>query len=159
LALLNKTGQEIDFRHPLVNLNTENRKVLNLTDHRHTLEITGLTERPVLSLNREFSAPIELDWNRSRDDLFFLYNFDNDAFNRWADGHKLLVAELHRFVDLQQRVAKPNVDEKLAQAFEAVLRDERLDPALRARMVEPPSMSYLAQSASIFDPANSEAAM
>jgi aminopeptidase N len=40
-------------------------------------------ERPVLSLNRGFSAPIKVTSNVSAEDLKFLAAHDSDPFNRW----------------------------------------------------------------------------
>ena len=44
---------------------------------------TALPTRPVLSLNRGFSAPIKVTSNVSADDLKFLAAHDSDPFNRW----------------------------------------------------------------------------
>ncbi len=59
------------------------RGVLTLTQPSQTFEFTGVPERPVLSLNRGFSAPIKLTSNVSAEDLKFLAAHDSDPFNRW----------------------------------------------------------------------------
>ena len=48
-----------------------------------TFVFTGIAERPVLSLNRGFSAPVKLVADLDADDLRFLAAHDSDPFNRW----------------------------------------------------------------------------
>ncbi len=57
--------------------------MLELTAPAHTYEFTGIDERPVLSINRGFSAPIKLTTDLDDGDLDFLAAHDSDAFNRW----------------------------------------------------------------------------
>jgi aminopeptidase N len=57
--------------------------VLVLSEPAQTFEFTGITARPVLSINRGFSAPIKLVSDLSGDDLAFLAAHDSDPFNRW----------------------------------------------------------------------------
>ena len=59
------------------------RGVLALTQATQTFTFAGVAERPVLSLNRGFSAPIKVTSNVSADDLRFLAAHDSDPFNRW----------------------------------------------------------------------------
>ena len=59
------------------------RGVVTLTQAAQSFVFPGVPERPVLSLNRGFSAPIKLTSNVSADDLKFLAAHDSDPFNRW----------------------------------------------------------------------------
>src|SRR5215468_478077 len=59
------------------------RGVLELTEPQQSFVFTSVTERPILSLNRGFSAPIKLTAPIGADDLRFLAAHDCDAFNRW----------------------------------------------------------------------------
>src|SRR5690606_25981658 len=43
--------------------------VLHLTKRRQTFTFTGISSRPVLSLNRSFSAPINLHFDQRAEDL------------------------------------------------------------------------------------------
>ena len=59
LGLVGKDGRDLPLTLP--NGETVERGVLVLTEPAHTFEFTGIAERPVLSINRGFSAPIKLD--------------------------------------------------------------------------------------------------
>jgi aminopeptidase N len=50
-----------------------------------TAEITfsGIANKPVPSLLREFSAPVNLDTNLTQDDRLFLAQHDSDPYGRW----------------------------------------------------------------------------
>jgi aminopeptidase N len=45
--------------------------------------LVDVNERPVLSINREFSAPVKVISDLDADDLAFLAAHDSDPFNRW----------------------------------------------------------------------------
>ncbi|WP_246686077.1 aminopeptidase N C-terminal domain-containing protein, partial [Mesorhizobium sp. M8A.F.Ca.ET.182.01.1.1] len=51
-------------------------------------------ERPSVSLNRGFSAPITLSVQQKADDQFFLAAHDSDAFSRWQAFNTLLTDAL-----------------------------------------------------------------
>ena len=55
-----------------------------------------LQTRPVLSLNRGFSAPVILQENVSPEDQLFLMGRDKDTFNRWEAGQSLGKSSYHR---------------------------------------------------------------
>ena len=66
--------------------------LLVLDQQRQTLVVEGLppaVQPPVLSLFRNFSAPVTWDAAQSTDDLFALFAGDDDAFARWDAGQQL----------------------------------------------------------------------
>ncbi|MBV8972273.1 MAG: DUF3458 domain-containing protein, partial [Sphingomonadaceae bacterium] len=54
----------------------------------------GLAERPVLSINRGFSAPVIVDTDRTAADLAFLSAHDDDPFARWEATQQLALRVL-----------------------------------------------------------------
>jgi aminopeptidase N len=81
LGLVDKSGRDLPLR--LADGTTLKHAVMELTEPTQTFEFVDLKERPVLSLNRNFSAPINLVSDLSRDELVHLAAHDRDAFNRW----------------------------------------------------------------------------
>ncbi|MEO1160868.1 MAG: aminopeptidase N, partial [Pseudomonadota bacterium] len=63
--------------------------ILELRSARQSWTFTGITDRPVLSINRGFSAPVNLTTGQRDEDLLFLMANDHDAFNRWEAGQTL----------------------------------------------------------------------
>ena len=57
--------------------------MLTLDRSAATFVFTGITELPVPSLNRGFSAPVKLMANLSPADLRLMAARDSDPFNRW----------------------------------------------------------------------------
>src|ERR1051326_2635970 len=81
LGLVGSDGRDmslsLDGGRPVV------RGVVTLAQPAQSFEFTDVHERPVLSLNRGFSAPVKLTSNVSAEDLKFLAAHDSDPFNRW----------------------------------------------------------------------------
>lgn len=155
LELFDRQGKTLPVQDPQVVINSEGRKIFHLRQSEQVLKMTGLKEKPVLSLNREFSAPIELEWSRPDEDLYFLFTHDNDCFNRWEAGQTLMLQELKALIANPGKAPQP----KLAEALQKILQDEAIDPALRAQMIDPPSIAYLAQFLPQFDPKTCENAL
>lgn len=155
IELLDSKGQSLEISHPDIRKNSEGKRILHLKnesqEYRITLNGEAFTERPHLSINREFSAPIVLDWSPTTEELCFLFGNDSDPFNRFEAGQKLMLAELKGFIAALSQAEAPRVQPALIEAQRQVLMDPKLDDALKARMLTAPSMSYLAQNLTQFD--------
>jgi len=120
--------------------------VLHLTKRKQKIVFSGITERPVLSLNRGFTAPIEIDYRQSPSDLAFLAANDTDTFSRWQAyqnyATKLLIAGYKSV--LAGKTIK--IDEKFLEISKSILTDETLEPAYRATILSVPSEGDLAQA-------------
>lgn len=64
--------------------------VIHVRKRKHVVTFSGVIERPVLSLNRGFSAPITLSIEQRPEDQIFLASHDSDAFSRWQAFNTLL---------------------------------------------------------------------
>lgn len=65
-------------------------QVLHLTSKTEEFKIDGVSEESVISILRNFSAPVRLVHEISNDDLAFLVAYDTDPFNRYESCQKLL---------------------------------------------------------------------
>ncbi|MDP4548625.1 aminopeptidase N [Marinobacter sp. MDS2] len=144
LGLLDKAGQPL----PL-NLSADEQagpvdRVLELTDAEHSFEFHGLSERPVPSLLRNFSAPVRVQYPWSREQLLFLMSHDPDGFNRWDAGQRLAVDVIQSLIGAPEDVP---VDPRLVEAYRRLLNDTSLDQALVAKMLLLPSEAYLVELA------------
>ena len=66
-------------------------RVLELTADEQTFTFCDLTEAPVPSLLRGFSAPVILSYPYTDEKLAFLAAHDDDPFNRWESIQRLFV--------------------------------------------------------------------
>lgn len=57
--------------------------VVHLQKAEETFEFKGITEAVVPSLFRDFSAPVELEYEGAADERLFLMKHDSNLFNRW----------------------------------------------------------------------------
>jgi aminopeptidase N len=121
------------------------RGILELTRSSQTFEFTGLAERPIPSLNRNFSAPIKLTLPIEPDDLRFLAAHDSDPFNRWQAVQTLAMSLLTQNTAAIRAGAMARDDDGLMAALGATLADGKLEPAFVALTLMPPVESDIAR--------------
>ena len=125
--------------------------VIEVTEQEQSVVFENVMEKPVPSLLRGFSAPVKLQYPYSRDELVCLMQSDDDGFNRWEASQQLAIQVIQEVMTQLAHNPVPNVDERLINAFAVILRDENLDPAMVALMLQLPSELYLAEIAKEVD--------
>ena len=127
-------------------------RVLELREAEQRFVFTGLSEVPVPSVLRGFSAPVRLRLERSRAELAFLMAHDSDSFNRWDAGQTLATQILLELAEASAAGETLSLDETFAEACRRVLCDEALDGSLKAQALSLPSEEELAQMVERVDP-------
>jgi aminopeptidase N len=141
IGLLDDNGQEVSIRHPDITANSEGQMILHLKNSEEIFTFTGLNSRPHLSLNRQFSAPIHLDFEQSLADRVFLLENDTDSFNRWESAQALEILQFHELLkDPKHAVSKP-----LLEALRKLSVRSELPEDFRAALLTLPDDSYLSQ--------------
>ena len=140
-GLVGKNGGDL----PLAKAEKVEHGVLVLSEPAATVEFTGIAEKPVLSINRGFSAPIKLTSDLDGDDLAFLAAHDSDAFNRWQALQTISMRLLIGNVAALHGGKPPRSDGKLLAALAAILGDARLEPAFVALALVPPGEGDIAR--------------
>ncbi len=113
--------------------------VLELTESTQSFTFEGLSERPIPSILRGFSAPVVLDNPEAKAQAPFLLAHDTDPFNRWEAARTLARGSLLAMTTQDTQADKAYLDGLLR-----VVKDTTLDPAYRALMLGLPSQSDLA---------------
>ncbi len=121
------------------------RGVLELSRSSQTFVFTGVAERPIPSLNRNFSAPIKLSAPIDSSDLRFLAAHDSDPFNRWQAVQTLAMSLLVQNVAAIRAGAPPREDDGLTAAQTAILEDRKLEPVFVALALAPPGEPDIAR--------------
>lgn len=146
MGLLSKNGKELALQ---LNTNQKNDlsegQVLNFKEKEATFVFENIDEKPTPSLLRNWSAPIKINYEYSREQLMFLMAHDTDGFNRWEAAQQLGILVLKDQVQAYQQGKKITLDQHLLEAFRAILNNPKLDPALAARTLILPSSTYLAE--------------
>jgi len=143
LGLLGKDGRDIPLKpstgEPLTT------GVLVLTDQATSFELVDVNERPVLSINREFSAPVKVISDLDADDLAFLAAHDSDPFNRWQALQTISARLLIENVEASRAGRAMRIDNRLMVALANILNDSALEPAFVALVLVPPGEADIAR--------------
>ena len=125
--------------------------VLDAETAEHRFE--GFADKPVLSINRGFSAPVTVERSIPREELVFLAAHDDDAFARYEAMQDLMVGHLVAAVDgkLSDEERRKG-GEDIAEAMRAIVTDERLDDLMRGELMSLPSQTYIAEQMEVADP-------
>lgn len=120
------------------------KDVLILNKDMQEFIFTDVKEEPVLSLNREFTAPIKLNVSYSREDLAFLMSKDSDSFNRWEAGQKYASNYIFKIYDSMKNGEPVQEDTNFLKAFASYLDCE--DKAFAALALRMPTVKTLADN-------------
>jgi len=123
-------------------------RVLELSQAQQRFVFTGVSEEPLLSLGRGFSAPAIFRTAHTRHERAVLMGRDSDQFNRWEAG-QILAAEI--MLDVAVPGAMGESKDYIA-AIGNVLDRAEDDPAFAAQMLMPPTESELAAKRTPVDP-------
>ncbi|MFN8791001.1 MAG: aminopeptidase N [Bdellovibrionales bacterium] len=153
-GLLDSKGHNLSAKSSHVTTNSDGDLVFELKQETQSFVFSGLREKPVLSLNRQFSAPVNVKWRRSADELLHLLKYDSDGFNR----REALVEVLFHYFDGYILEGKTEISPELIQAYRHILQDASLSASLKAELLTFPADSLLAQRYEVLDPERLETA-
>ena len=135
LALFNaNTGEQYTLHSTDLFVNEVKDGVYLFDQDEATIEFTGVSEQPVASLLRNFSAPVNLVFDYSNDDLAFLIQHETNGFNQWQATQTLL----------ERILLEDHKVDTYIQAIKNTLPDlVNKDPLLASRLFDVPSENYL----------------
>ncbi|MEX0955458.1 MAG: aminopeptidase N [Rhizobiaceae bacterium] len=119
--------------------------VIHLHKRKLSLSFEGIGERPVVSLNRGFSAPITLTAEQTAEDRMFLARHDSDSFARWEALNTLYLDTLIRATRAARGGKAPKFHATLLDLTGELAADEAQDAAYRALLLSPPSEPDMAR--------------
>ena len=91
LALFNsETGEQYSLQCAALFENAVKDGLYLFDQDEASIEFSGITAKPVVSLLRNFSAPVNLDFNYSDEELAFLIQYETNGFNQWQAAQTLL---------------------------------------------------------------------
>lgn len=110
------------------------------------LVLDGVAERPVLSINRGFSAPVIVEAGRDAADLAFLSAHDDDPFARYEAMQQLMLDTL------LGALGGKGDHRAVIEAVERTLANPDLDPAFVGEAVLLPSEAFIGDHVDAVDP-------
>ena len=151
LGLLDKDGQGIPLK---LRDGTEkfSQSVLDITEQEHTFIFEEVSSRPIPSLLRNFSAPVQLDYAYSDEELILLLAHDSDSFNRWEACQRLTTRLLIHLVQKESRGETGEIPEDFILLFKDLLCSaDREDASFLALLLSLPSEKYIGEQMDVID--------
>ena len=122
-------------------------QLILLDEPRQTVRFDGITEAPLLSINRSFSAPVIVRAERSPHALERLAQSDTDPFARYEAMQELAMGLLTAGAHGEEVDAEP-----LIRAVGNTLGSNALDPAFKAEAILLPQEAVIAERMEVVDP-------
>ena len=118
-----------------------------------TFRFPGFASKPVLSINRGFSAPISVQRDIAGDELVFLAASDDDPFARYEAMQDLMVGHLVAASKGALDDATRTANQKdIVRAVRSVIEDEEIDDLMRGELMSMPSQTYIMERLENADP-------
>tara|TARA_Y100001935_G_scaffold255110_1_gene266584 strand:+ start:7476 stop:10106 length:2631 start_codon:yes stop_codon:yes gene_type:complete len=137
VGLIDKNGNDL-IENKTIMLEIKKRKEVFTFDH--------IGEKPTPSLARNFSAPVNINFYYSNDQLAHLISFDSDGFNRWNACQELFKRTILELIDIFQSNKSPNkiglVDFTIS-ALQRILNDNSLDKSVASEMFMIPTIEMI----------------
>ena len=139
LALISSDGSEL-----ALNSAGDKEQLLNIRQLHQSFEFKNISEKPLVSAFRHFTAPVVVESDLSDDELSRLMVVDTDPFNRWDAGQQVTTR-------IMLNMVKSNPDEwlsissELVGSYGALLKDSSIDLSLCAEMMVLPGEKYLSE--------------
>jgi aminopeptidase N len=122
-------------------------RLIILDQAQQSVTFDNVTETPLLSINRQFSAPVVLSADRKAGELERLAQADTDSFARYEAIQELMMGALTAGARGEAVDAEPVIT-----AVAATLKSNALDPAFKAEAVLVPSETLIAERMDMVDP-------
>jgi aminopeptidase N len=122
-------------------------RVILLTEATQSVRFDGVTEPALLSINRDFSAPVVIDVARHSGELEALAEHDPNPFARYEALQELMLRTLIAGAD-----GAPVDPTPLIEAMQRTLASNALDPAFKGEALLLPSESLIGDRMPLVDP-------
>ena len=124
----------------------EERLIL-LNEEEQSISFFGIDEPPLLSINRDFSAPVMLEIQREAGELEMLAAVDPNPFARYEACQELMYRAL-----IEGTGAGPADPSAVLAAIRGTLRSNELDPAFKGEACLLPSEGLIGDRMELVDP-------
>jgi aminopeptidase N len=143
IGLLSGNGQELKLE--LESGTALRPGVLAVTAANQTFKFKNVSTRPVPSLLRGFSAPVNVTIDLSDADLAFLMMHDTDLFNRWKSATRFASRTILAALNADDPDAISAGADRYAAALAMALDSSQIDDAYKAELLKLPSLSDIAR--------------
>ncbi len=132
-------------------VSNSNEFILELSEQTQSFVFNNVSNTPILSVLRDFSAPVKIEMTRPLTELAFLLQHDNDSFNRWEAGQQLTASIIFELIAAIQQGQSLTIPDILIDSFKAILEQPWTDLSYLACLLSLPAENYLAEQMSVVD--------
>lgn len=152
VGLLDKQGNELNLElSPQKTSKDVTDLVLSVTEINQEFVFENITEKPIPSLLRSLSAPVQMEYPYSREELFFLMIHDNDGFNRWNASQLLAIDVINELQESKSANVPVIIEDAFKGVLENALQDDTIDQAMVAHLLALPTEGFLIEQAEVAD--------
>lgn len=141
IALLNENAEPYPLKTS--DITVLHGDVLWIEKEVSEIVFEAIDSAPVLSLNREYSAPVIIQCNEL--DYPFLMARESDGFVRYEAAHQ------YGIETIEAMMRGEAISEPFLKSYGAILSDTAIDPMFKAQLLELPSVTTLMQRQEIID--------
>ncbi|MCS5711855.1 aminopeptidase N [Candidatus Berkiella aquae] len=146
IALYNQKGEALPLDSSDEVTQTKEGSYLMLSKEKQQYTFNNIKEPPVPSLLGNFSAPVKLHYAYTQAELMLLMSHDNDLFNRWDSAQRLCTQVVKNLMQDYAQHNPLNVPPALYEAYQDLLKQTHIDPAVIAQILSLPSFGYIAET-------------
>jgi aminopeptidase N len=143
---------QMPFKIGIIEGESQREEMLELTKMQETFKFK-VTGKPILSLNRGFSAPVNVDYKYDFSELLHLMAHDEDPYCRYEATQKvydtIYKAEFAHFKATGE--LKEALREEFKEAMSLLLNDESVDMSFKSYLLDLPTENGLSQEMSTPD--------
>jgi len=142
IKLFNKKGEAIaaSCQSKQCQALANNEFLLLVNAPQQQFVFTEVKEQPVVSFLRDFSAPVNYQFDQSLADLQLLLCFDDDGFARFEAAQRIWQQVIQAALQQGEHYQLPP---EICDTFAQLINDTVTDPALLAKLISLPSEHYM----------------
>ncbi len=118
--------------------------LVTLRKKKEIFTFEGVESRPMLSVLREFSAPVSLNTSLTDREMLALLRSDSDLFNRWQTAQAFALKHLIAMTEQAAKGETPKPNSRFVAALGEVAGDDSLEHSYRANFLMLPSEHNIA---------------
>ena len=151
IGLIGKDGKDMPLQLQGEKEPQGTSRVIVLDKDSDVFTFVNVAEQPVLSGNRDFTAPIHFVMDYTDAERLHQARCDSDLFNRWDAFQQYGVEQILNMVKDIQNGKEPTLPEEYFDVWESYLTDKTLDKGFVARAITLPQENYLADQMDVVD--------
>ena len=123
-------------------------RLLELKSESEAFVFSSLNEKPLLSINENFTAPVRIQYSRSREGLLKLFACEKDPLNKWQTLQEIYKSIFMGVLKGEQDLSLPK---EFTEAIKSALKSKDWQQVYLAELMSVPSLSTFFDEQEIID--------